>query len=155
METTDLKFRIATDEDLATIIELFADDPFGSKREKPGEPLPESYRAAFKVISEDPNNEMIVAEIGEEIVAVLQIVFFPQLTFQGHWRALVESVRVKKSCRRSGIGKKLFEWVITRAKERDCLMIQLTTEQQRTEAFQFYQSLGFVNSHKGMKLFLK
>jgi hypothetical protein len=31
-------------------------------------------------------------------------------------------------------------------------VLQLTTDKQRPEAKQFYESIGFINSHEGMKL---
>lgn len=44
---TELKFRIATEKDLETIVGLLADDLLGSKREHYEVPLPLSYRKAF------------------------------------------------------------------------------------------------------------
>jgi GNAT superfamily N-acetyltransferase len=50
------------------------------------------------------------------------------------------------------VGKALFEWAIARARERGCVMIQLTTDKSRPAAKRFYEGLGFVASHEGMKL---
>ncbi len=68
---------------------------------------------------------------------------------------LIESVRVERNYRGQGIGKKFMEFAINRAKEKDCLFVQLTTSSDRTDAHRFYQNLGFSASHLGMKLRLK
>ena len=44
---------------------------------------------------------------------------------------------------------------VARARTRGCRMVQLTTDRSRREARQFYEGLGFVASHHGMKLHLK
>ena len=38
------------------------------------------------------------------------------------------------------------------ARAAGCAMIQLTTDKSRADAHRFYESLGFVSSHLGMKL---
>ena len=147
-----LHFREAKIEDIVTIVQMLSDDPLGAKREKFEDPLPDSYLRAFNSISEDPNNELMVATSDAVIAGFLQLTFIPYLTYQGRWRALVEGVRVNKKFRNQGVGKKLFEWAIQRANEKECHLIQLTTDKQRPEAIKFYESLGFIASHEGMKL---
>ncbi len=133
---------------------LLADDPLGAKRERFEIPLPERYLRAFEAIDADPNNELVVACIGPDVVGVLQLTFIPYLTYQGGWRALIEAVRVDSRQRSRGLGKTMFEWAIARARERGCHLVQLTTDKARPEAKRFYESLGFVASHEGMKLHL-
>jgi len=139
---------------------MLADDPLGAKRERFEIPLPSSYYDAFEAIDRDPNHELVVATLGldesgdGEIVGVLQISFLPYLTYQGGWRALVEGVRVSSAHRSRGIGRRLFEWAIERARERGCHVVQLTTDKARPDARRFYESLCFVASHEGMKLHL-
>jgi len=86
------------------------------------------------------------------VVGVLQLTFIPYLTYQGGWRALIEGVRVARGARSQGLGKALLEWAIARARERGCVMVQLTTDKSRPDAKRFYDGLGFVASHEGMKL---
>lgn len=134
---------------------LLADDPLGAKRERFEIPLPDSYLRAFEAIDADPNNELVVACLGAEVVGVLQLTFIPYLTYQGGWRALIEAVRVDSRQRSRGLGKTMFEWAIARARERGCHLVQLTTDKARADAKRFYESLGFVASHEGMKLFIR
>jgi GNAT superfamily N-acetyltransferase len=150
-----IRVRLALATDLPNIVHMLADDPLGAARERDIHPLPASYLAAFEAIQKDPNNELVVVESHEgQAVAVLQLTFMPYLTHQGGWRACIEGVRVHKSLRGSGVGKALFEWAIERAKARGCYVVQLTTDKQRPDAKRFYESLGFVASHEGMKLAL-
>jgi ribosomal protein S18 acetylase RimI-like enzyme len=147
-----LSFRYARREDLPEIVRMLADDTLGEKRETYAEPLPESYYATFDAIERDSNNELVVGVVGSRVVAVLQITFLPYLTYRGSWRALIEGVRVDASVRSAGIGKRLIEWAIARARERGCRMVQLTSDKSRRDAQRFYESLGFSASHVGFKL---
>jgi GNAT superfamily N-acetyltransferase len=148
-------FRRARADDVPDIVRLLADDPLGATRERYESPLPESYARAFRAIEQDANNELVVACRGERVVGVLQLTDIPSLTYQRGWRALIEGVRVDSGERSQGLGKTLFEWAIARAHERACHMVQLTTDKARPDAKRFYESLGFVASHEGLKLHLK
>lgn len=145
-------FRIATANDLDKMVQMLADDELGKTRERYETPLPESYVKAFEAIDSDPNNELVVACLGEEIVGVQQITFTPYLTHQGSWRATIEGVRTASSVRGKGIGSQLIGWAIDRAKARGCRLVQLTTDKKREDAHRFYERLGFQATHEGMKM---
>ena len=145
-------FRIAVRGDLPAIVRMLADDALGAKRETYASPLPDSYYAAFDAIDRDANNELIVVELDRQVVGVLQITYIPYLTYRGSWRALIEGVRIESSLRASGIGRKLFTWAIGRARSKGCSLVQLTSDKARPDAIRFYESLGFVASHEGLKL---
>lgn len=130
-----------------------ADDPLGATRERFENPLPVSYQKAFDLIDQDPNNELLVLENDrEDVLGVLQITYIPYLTYQGSWRALIEGVRIDKSQRGGGLGAKLVLEAIERAKQKNCRLVQLTSDKARPEAIQFYEKLGFTASHEGLKL---
>ena len=150
----EVVFRQAVKSDLDAIVRMLADDPLGATRETYSTPLPEVYQKAFDAIDRDANNQLIVAEIGGRVAGVLQLTFIPYLTYRGGWRALIEGVRVDGSVRASGIGRKLLECAIERAKLRNCHMVQLTSDKSRRDAIGFYESLGFKASHEGLKLHL-
>lgn len=152
MPFMQLNFRQAVADDVIEIVRMLADDPLGAKREKFEDPLPESYINTFEVIDADPHNELVVAELEGDVVGVLQLTFIPYLTYQGGWRALIEGVRVSSQHRGKGLGHKLFEWAIDRAKARGCHLIQLTSDKARPDAIRFYEDLGFKATHEGMKL---
>ena len=146
------QIRRAVAADLPAIVHLLADDPLGASREADVDPLPSSYVAAFEAIDRDPNQELVVAVADERVIGVLQLTFIPYLTYQGSWRALIEGVRVAADRRSAGIGRRMIEWCIDRARQRGCQMVQLTSNKSRRDAIRFYERLGFVASHEGMKL---
>ena len=146
-------FRNATEKDVSKIVEMIADDELGKNRENFKIPLPKKYIDAFKNINKDENQELIVVEnIDKEIVGTLQLSFIQYLTYQGGIRAQIEAVRIRKDQRGIGLGKKMFEWAIERAKEKKAYVLQLTTDKKRPKAINFYENLGFKSSHEGMKL---
>ena len=151
----EVLFRLATRDDVPSIVRLLADDDLGSQREQYEDPLPESYYSAFDLIHNDPNHELIVAEQGGEVIGTLHLMFLPSISFQGGLRAQVESVRVDKRFQSQGIGSQLMKWCMERAKQRGAHLVQLTTHKTRIDAHRFYERLGFKGSHLGMKLSLK
>jgi GNAT superfamily N-acetyltransferase len=145
-------FRTAVRADLLDIVRMLADDVLGAEREEYVSPLPDSYYTAFEAIDRDPNNELVVVDLNGKVVGVLQLTYIPYIAYRGSWRALVEGVRVDPSVRSSGVGRKLFIWAIERARNKGCHLIQLTSDKGRPDAIRFYESLGFVATHEGLKL---
>lgn len=150
-------FRSATKNDVPLIIKMMANDKLGKLRENYQKPLPESYYAAFEIINSDPNQELMVVEKENdfEIAGTFQLTFIPYLSYQGKLRAQIENVFVREDLTGQGIGKKMFEWAIERAKQRNAHLLQLTSDKQRPRAIKFYENLGFTASHEGMKLHFK
>jgi GNAT superfamily N-acetyltransferase len=150
-----MRIRKAIKSDVPSIVGMLANDKLGKLREDYREPLPKIYFDAFEKIDRDPNQELVVIENDQkQILGTLQLSFIQYLTYQGGIRAQIEAVRVNSEHRGKGIGKKLFQWAIARSKERKAHVVQLTTDKKRPDALKFYQSLGFVDSHEGMKLHL-
>ena len=149
----ELQFRAATRSDLPAIVEMLRADPLGSQRETPGSVDLEPYEKAFESIDGDPNNSILVATV-PDVVGVLQLTFIPNLTYQGAWRAQIEGVRVSETHRGRGVGEALIREALRRARAQGCRLVQLTTDKRRPEALRFYERLGFVASHEGMKLSL-
>jgi GNAT superfamily N-acetyltransferase len=147
-----MTFRKAIKADVPLIVQMLANDKLGRLREDYQEPLPETYYAAFEKIDADPNQELIVVEKEGEVIGTLQLSFIQYLTYQGGIRAQIEAVRIREDLRGEGIGQQMFEWAITRAKERKTHILQLTTDKSRPDALHFYEKLGFKATHEGMKL---
>jgi GNAT superfamily N-acetyltransferase len=145
----DLVIRRATAEDVPAIVAMLADDPLGARRESPGDP---AYAAAFAEIDADPRQYLAVAVAGDAVVGTLQLTFIPGLSRRGATRALIEAVRVRTDQRGGGLGRRLAEWAIATSRDRGAAMVQLTTDASRVDAHRFYERLGFVASHVGMKL---
>lgn len=137
---------------MTAIVALLADDALGAGRERVDDLA--AYAAAFDAVDADPNQLLVVGvdEGDGSVVATVQVSFVPSLTRGGSWRAQLEGVRVASSLRGAGVGRSLVAWCVERARERGCSLVQLTTDKQRPDAVRFYESLGFVASHEGMKL---
>jgi ribosomal protein S18 acetylase RimI-like enzyme len=148
----ELIFRLAKEEDLIEIVRMLSDDSLGATREKFENNLSDNYIKAFKSIQGDSNQELTVVELNGEKVATFQLTFIQYLTHQGGLRAQVEAVRTNSNYRGQGIGTKVFNYIIERAKEKGCHLLQLTSDKKRTEAIKFYEAMGFNATHEGMKL---
>jgi ribosomal protein S18 acetylase RimI-like enzyme len=152
MSTTTL--RRASIDDIAAIVALLADDPIGQSREDPSVPINPRYLAAFVAIDADPNQLLAVAEVDGTIAGCLQLTFIPGITRTGMWRGHIEGVRIATHRRGTGLGRTMFDWAIEQCRTRDCGLVQLTTDKSRPDALRFYESLGFIATHEGMKLVL-
>jgi GNAT superfamily N-acetyltransferase len=124
-------------------------DPAGA-----GTDVAPEYVAAFDAISADPNALLLVGELDGEVVATCQLNFLRHLMYRGGLVAQVESVRTAGHLRGRGIGTTLLRWVIAEARRRGAVRVQLTSNVKRVDARRFYERLGFVASHVGMKLYL-
>lgn len=147
-------FRSATLADLPAIIALLADDRLGQGREDAADPPNPAYLASFAAIAADANQYLAVAENEGCVIGCLQLSFIPGLSRLGMWRGQIEGVRIAADRRGDGLGRQMFAWAIAECRARGCGLVQLTTDKQRPEARRFYESLGFVASHDGLKLVL-
>ena len=136
--------------DLPRILTLLADDQLGAVRESADDTAP--YERAFDAIDADPAHLLVVGELNGEVVATFQVSYIPGLSRKGSWRSQIEAVRVSGELRGQGVGALMIQWAIDQARERGCSLVQLTTDKSRVAAHRFYERLGFVASHEGMKL---
>lgn len=105
-----ITFRKAVAKNLKQIVEMIADDELGKQREDFKVPLPKAYTEAYKNISSDNNQELIVLETKDlEIIGTIQLTFIQYLTYQGGIRTQIEAVRIRKDKRGLGIGKTMFQ----------------------------------------------
>ncbi|XKF72333.1 GNAT family N-acetyltransferase [Cytobacillus firmus] len=134
------------------MVRLLADDELGAKRERYEEPLPDCYYKAFKALEVQSGNQIILAVDGQAVIGCLQLTIIPGLARQGMKRAQIEGVRVDQRHRGKRVGEALLKEAIAIAKSEECGLVQLTTDKQRDDAQRFYNRLGFLASHEGMKL---
>jgi GNAT superfamily N-acetyltransferase len=145
--------RRAQREDIPAIVALIAADQLGATRDGVRDRADlEAYEAAFLAIDADAAHILLVAESAGAIVGTMQLSFLPGLARRGALRAQIEAVRVAESTRGSGLGAAMMRWAIDEARSRGCALVQLTSDKSRTDAHRFYERLGFVSSHEGMKL---
>ncbi|MFF7641711.1 GNAT family N-acetyltransferase [Streptomyces canus] len=148
----ELDIRPATTDDVSAIVDMLADDPLGAKRESPDDLAP--YLAALERLSCDPNQHLVVATRKDRVVGTLQLTVVPGLSRRGATRSIIEGVRIHADERGSGLGSRLIEWAIEESRRQNCQLVQLTSDNTRTDAHRFYERLGFTASHIGFKLTL-
>lgn len=148
---TDLiAFRPARHGDLKAIVALLTHDPLGQTREDPAAEW-DKYETAFNAIDADPNNQLLLAVRGHDVIGCLQLTFIPGLTYTGGTRAQIEGVRIAEAARGSGLGRQLIEQAVAIARDKGCVLVQLTSDKRRPEAIAFYEALDFSASHEGFK----
>ncbi|WP_027135278.1 GNAT family N-acetyltransferase [Geminicoccus roseus] len=146
------EFRDATEADLPAIVALLADDDLGRSRENAGDAQLSVYREAFRAMERQDGNRMLVAVEGGRVVGCMQLTVIHGLGRAGASRGQIEAVRVARDRRGQGLGQEMIGHALGLARAAGCRMVQLTTDTRRHDAHRFYERLGFVASHVGMKL---
>ena len=150
-----ITLRRATQADLPAIVDMLAEDMLGVGREDTARPLARGYTDAFAAIDKDDNQLLAVAVLDDRVVGTMQITFLPGLSRTGAWRGQIEGVRVAAPHRGRGLGERMIAWALERCRERDCALVQLTTNRGRQDAHRFYDRLGFAPTHLGYKIALR
>lgn len=146
----DLEIRAAVADDIPAIVGMLADDPLGAQRESPDDLTP--YLTALERLSSDPNQHLVVAVREGRVIGTLQLTVIPGLSRKGSTRSIIEGVRIHADERGSGLGTHLIEWAVAESRRQNCQLVQLTSDNTRTDAHRFYERLGFTASHVGFKL---
>jgi GNAT superfamily N-acetyltransferase len=147
-----LVIRPAARDDVRAVVGLYADDALGATREDVAFADAAPYLDAFDDIDADPRCTLYVAELDGAVVGTFQLTFLRHLTFRGARLAVIEAVHVARARRGGGIGEAMMRFAIDEARRRGCNRVQLTSHRDRTDAHRFYERLGFVASHVGMKM---
>lgn len=118
-----------------------------------------AYETALAEIDATPRSRVLVAEVagpaGPTVVGTLQVWAVRHVQEHGGLCAEVESMHVHPDQRGLGVGSVLLAAVVDAARAWGCYRIQLTSNEQRTDAHRFYAREGFTASHVGFKLLLR
>jgi len=145
--------RRATEADLPRIVELIHLGAVGGKGvEDLGPPLPQAYYDSFRSFERFPEAKLMVAEVDGVVVGTVQFHLLPGISGRGTPTAEVESVHVAEAMRGKRVGEAMMGWAIDEARRLGCKRLQLTSNKARADAHRFYERLGLVKSHEGMKL---
>jgi ribosomal protein S18 acetylase RimI-like enzyme len=145
--------RRAGEGDLPDVVRLFAIPNDGNTQdENPSAQLEPCYVDALAQMASDPNNALLVAEVDGGVVGVFQFTVIQHVAFRGGRVAQIENVVVDPKVRGHGIGETMMRWAVDEARRRGCFRLQLTSNKVRKRAVAFYERLGFVVSHEGLKL---
>jgi GNAT superfamily N-acetyltransferase len=132
--------------DLPAVLALYADDALAIRR--PGGDTT-VFEEAFADIESDPRTAIYLATRGGVVVGTFQATVLPHLLAKV---MQLEAVHVHSSERGRGVGTEMMRWALQDARRRGCTRAQLTSQKRRVDAHRFYERLGFVRSHEGMKV---
>lgn len=148
--------RRAVESDVGPLVELLANDQLRADVDSADPARQLGYLDAFAAIDADPAHLLCVVEDDSgEAVATMQLSCIPGLARGGSLRMQIEAVRVSEGLRGAGLGSAMMGWAVEEARRRGAALVQLTSDNSRTDAHRFYERLGFVQSHAGFKLLLR
>ncbi|QLF70154.1 GNAT family N-acetyltransferase [Peteryoungia desertarenae] len=147
--------RQAVEDDLDTIIAMFADDALGGHGDTTEPEARADYLAAFRRIAASANETLYVAVLDGEVVGTFQAMLTTAMPGRGGTSMIIEAVQTRADRRGLGIGAAMIAHAVAQARVRGVRQVQLTSNATRKDAHRFYERLGFSASHIGFKLKLK
>jgi GNAT superfamily N-acetyltransferase len=148
---SSIRIRTARPEDAGVLAALLHGGAVDPGKEDPADVA--AYREALAEIEATPGTWVLVAEDADahEVVGMCQLITFRHVQERGGRCAEVESMHVRADRRDGGIGGRLLEECVARARAAGCYRIQLTSNAVRADAHRFYERAGFTPSHVGFK----
>ena len=146
--------RAATEDDIPRIQELYLQLAFSPPPIDTPRPSPEALLRVFREMNALPGYEILVTEEAGKVIGTTVLAILPGFAHGVSPFAVIEYVVVDEAYRGKGYGKTLMEYCIDKAKKASCYKIMLTSDNRRTEAHDFYRSLGFEASAHGFRLYL-
>jgi GNAT superfamily N-acetyltransferase len=103
-----------------------------------------------------PDYGLLVAEESGNIVGFIAFVLCDLFVLPGK-RCRIEALCVDAALRKQGIGRKLIAEVEAEAKQKGCILLELTSGMRRAieGTHDFYRALGFHNDGPDAKLYLR
>jgi len=143
----------AASRDVPAIVALLHDDPIGAGRESGDLGR---YQEAWQQIEADRRHLLaVVRDRDDQVVGTMQLTLLPGLSRGAATRLQIEAVRVSGASRAGGLGTAMLEWAADWGRAHGATLAQLTTDKRRDDARRFYERLGYVDSHEGMKFDLR
>jgi len=84
-----------------------------------------------------------VAEVDKRVIATCYIAIIPNMSRGCSPIGYIENVVTASDFRRRGIGRRLMSAAVEHAKAQGCYKALLKSSKKRTEAHEFYESIGF------------
>lgn len=113
----------------------------------------EDCRCVLQEIQKNPNYILFVAEDDGEVVGTTFLAILPGFAHTTQSFAVIEYVVVDEKCRRTGVGKKLTEACMEKAKAAGCYKIILASSKFRKRAHKFYRAMGFQEDAKSFRYY--
>ena len=90
-----------------------------------------------------PNYKIYIAVFDKRVVGTFALLIMDNLGHQGAPSAIIEDVAVEPEFQDRGIGKQMVKHAISLAAEYGCYKVVLSSNEKRTRAHTFYESLNF------------
>ncbi len=104
------------------------------------------FKKIFDLLIDSKILTMFVAEIDGQIVGTLNLRIEPQLHHMANVAEVIE-LAVDPNYRNQKIGSKLFTHAVEYAKNKDCFVIDVSSNIKRKDAHRFYQHQGMEITH--------
>lgn len=143
--------RRASQSDLAALLSLYEELAGSKLTAAPGDRA--NSEPLLTEILADPRRELAVALVDGRLVGTADLLIVPNLTHRGQPWAIVENVIVTAGAQRMGVGRALLGHLIEVARTAGCCKLQLISGKHRTEAHDFYRSMGLVAVAEGFKVY--
>lgn len=144
-------FRVqrATRADVPAIVGLLLDDRIGRTREVAEYA---AYEAAYDVVARDRSHYLAVVRADDgRVVGTMQLTVLPGLSRRGATRLQIEGLRVARADRSRGLGTAMLTWAHAHGRSHGAALAQVTTDETRERAREFYARLGYTANHVGLK----
>jgi len=113
------------------------------KTETSSKPARAPFRIRFQRIKGYPDYKIFIATHDSEVVGTFAFLIMENLVNGGLPSGIVEDVAVLAEYQGEGIGRQMMHFAFERCRERGCYKLVLSSNEKRTAAHRFYDSLGF------------
>lgn len=135
----DVTIRPAGRKDLPNILDLYAQP----QMDRGGVLSIESAERIFEKIRQYPAYDVFVAEVEQGVVGTFALLIMDNLAHMGAPSAIIEDINVAPSWQGQGIGTRIMEFAMDRARKTGCYKLVLSSARDRVDPHRFYRKLGF------------
>lgn len=135
----NLQIREATQNDLPQVLDVYRKaglDTDGGLNPREASEIMKNMHAYL-------NYKLFVAEENGQVAGTFALLIMDNLIHNGAKSGVVEAVAVLPSLQGKGIGKEMMQFALNRCKDYGCYKMMLSSNESRTNAHLFYESLGF------------
>lgn len=135
----DVTIRLAGRKDLPNILDLYAQPEMDRGRVL----SIEAAERVFEKMRQYPVYDVFVAEMDDVVVGTFALLIMDNLAHMGAPSAIIEDVNVAPACQGQGIGTRIMEFAMARARKGGCYKLVLSSARDRVDPHRFYRKLGF------------
>ena len=135
----DVIIRPAVRRDLPKILGLYAQPKMDGERLL----SIEAAEQIFEKIQKYPDYDVFVAEMGQGVVGTFALLIMDNLAHMGAPSAIIEDVNVAPNWQGRGVGTRIMEFAMDRARKAGCYKLVLSSARDRIDPHRFYRKLGF------------